>query len=122
LAQLLEQQPQVAQVIYPGLASHPQHALARAQLHDFGCMLAITLATDAAGARRFTEALQLFTLSASLGSTESLILAGQLMQPRDLSNAEREWAGVSDQLIRLSVGIEALDDLAADLLQALAKV
>lgn len=122
LAQLLERQPQVRSVAYPGLTSHPQHGLAKAQLHDFGCMLTVVLVTDAAGAKRFTEALQLFTLSASLGSTESLILPGQLMQPRDLSDVERDWAGVSEQLIRLSVGIEAIEDLEADLLQALATV
>jgi cystathionine beta-lyase/cystathionine gamma-synthase len=68
------------------------------------------------------EALQLFAISASLGSTESLIQPGQLMRPRDLTDQEREWAAISDTTMRLSIGIEDADDLIADLAQALERV
>jgi cystathionine beta-lyase/cystathionine gamma-synthase len=118
IAQFLETCPGVV-VHYPGLASHPQHALARAQQSDWGSMVSIEL-RDAAQARRFAEALQLFAISASLGSTESLIQPGQLMRPRDLNEQERSWAGVGDTLLRLSIGIEAVEDLIDDLTQALA--
>jgi len=73
LAQWLEQQPQVARVYYPGLPSHPQHALARQQMHGFGGMISLDLATDLAGARRFLEQVQIFALAESLGGVESLI-------------------------------------------------
>jgi cystathionine beta-lyase/cystathionine gamma-synthase len=106
-------------VHYPGLPSHPQHALARAQLQDWGTMVSIELG-NAEQARRCAEALQLFAISASLGSTESLVQPGQLMRPRDLSEQEREWAGITDAQLRLSIGIEAVEDLIADLTQALA--
>ncbi len=119
IARFLEGCPGVVVVHYPGLPSHPQHALARAQLLDWGSMICIEL-RDGTQARRFADALQLFAISASLGSTESLIQPGQLMPPRDLSDAERSWAGVGDALLRLSIGIEAVEDLISDLTQALA--
>jgi cystathionine beta-lyase/cystathionine gamma-synthase len=117
LATFLEAQPQVARVRYPGLPSHPQHALAASQMHDFGAMVTIELREDAA---RFAEALQLFAISASLGSTESLVWPGRLINPRDFSAQERQWAEVSERTARLSIGIEDADDLIADLQQALA--
>ena len=117
IAQFLESCEHV-KVYYPGLPSHPQHALARAQLKDFGSMLCIEL-RDGGRAKRFAEALQFFAISASLGSTESLVQPGQLMRPRDLSNEERGWAGITDATLRLSVGIEAVEDLITDLTQAL---
>jgi cystathionine beta-lyase/cystathionine gamma-synthase len=119
IAEFLAGRPEVT-VHYPGLPSHPQHALARAQLKDFGSMVSIEL-RDAARARQFAEALQLFPIAASLGSTESLLQPGQLMRPRDLSDEERSWAGITDALLRLSIGIEAVEDLIADLEQALAE-
>jgi cystathionine beta-lyase/cystathionine gamma-synthase len=118
IASFLEAQPQVARVSYPGLPSHPQHLLAARQMHEFGAMVAIELREDAA---RFSEALQLFAISASLGSTESLVQPGRLMRARDLSPAEREWAAITDATIRLSIGIEDAADLIADLQQALAR-
>jgi cystathionine beta-lyase/cystathionine gamma-synthase len=118
IAQFLESCPDVV-VHYPGLASHPQHALARAQLADWGSMVSIEL-PDRVRARRFAEALQLFAISASLGSTESLVQPGELMRPRDLNDLERSWAGFDDTLLRLSIGIEAIEDLIDDLQQALA--
>jgi cystathionine beta-lyase/cystathionine gamma-synthase len=117
LAVFLEAQPQVARVSYPGLPSHPQHALAARQMHEFGAMVTVELREDAA---RFSEALQLFAISASLGSTESLVWPGRLINPRDLSAQERLWAGISERTARLSIGIEDADDLIADLQQALA--
>lgn len=120
IARFLASCRQVAQVHYPGLQSHPRHAIAREQMHDFGTIVTIELAGDANAARRFSDALELFSISASLGSTESLVQPGALMRPRDLDEQERAWAGVSDATIRLSIGIEDESDLIADLTQALA--
>jgi cystathionine beta-lyase/cystathionine gamma-synthase len=122
VAQFLESHPCVARVTHPGLLSHPQHELAKQQMHDFGAMVSIELHADRAGSRRFAEALRLFPISASVGSTESLIQPGELMQPRDLSEQERQWADVHDTTMRLSIGIEDADDLIADLTQALAAI
>jgi hypothetical protein len=118
VAEFLAAQPALT-VHYPGLPAHPQHALARAQQQDFGTVVSIELA-DGAQAKRCAEALQLFAISASLGSTESLVQPGQLMRPRDLNDQERSWAGITDAMLRLSIGIEAVEDLIADLAQALA--
>jgi cystathionine beta-lyase/cystathionine gamma-synthase len=120
VAQFLQSHPRVARVTYPGLSSHPQHELAKRQMHDFGAMVCIELHADRAGAARFAEALSLFPISASVGSTESLVQPGELMRPRDLSEQERHWADVHDATLRLSIGIEDADDLIADLEQALA--
>ena len=89
VAQFLEAHPGIEQVSYPGLKSHPQHELARSQMHDFGTLLSIRLQGDGSNARKFSEALQLFAISASLGSTESLVQPGELMRPRDLNEQER---------------------------------
>jgi cystathionine beta-lyase/cystathionine gamma-synthase len=119
VAQFLAAHSKVAQVRYPGLASHPQHALARSQMHDSGTIVTFALQPGAVAPDRFANALELFAISASLGSTESLVQPGQLMRPRDLSETERQWAQVSDLTIRLSVGVEDAQDLLADLEQAL---
>ena len=115
VAQFLESRSEVARVIYPGLQSHPQHALARSQMQDSGTIVTVELRGDRERVRTFAESLQLFAISASLGSTESLVQPGELMRPRDLSEQERHWAGISDLTVRLSVGIEDPDDLIADL-------
>ena len=115
IATFLESRSEVVRVSYPGLASHPGHALAQQQMHDFGTIVTIELACATEGASRFAEALDLFAISASLGSTESLVQPGRLMRPRDLSAEEKRWAGVNDTTMRLSIGIEAADDLVADL-------
>jgi cystathionine beta-lyase/cystathionine gamma-synthase len=120
VATYLEGHRSVVRVSYPGLQSHPQHALARDQMRDFGTLVTFELAGDQARARAFADSLELFAISASMGSTESLIQPGELMRPRDMSDQEREWAGVTDLTMRLSVGIEDVDDLIADLEQALA--
>jgi cystathionine beta-lyase/cystathionine gamma-synthase len=119
VATFLQSHPAVKTVRYPGLASHAQHALAAKQMRDFGTIVTVELHGDAQATNRVAEALELFAISASLGSTESLVQPGQLMRPRDLSVAEREWAGITDSTLRLSVGIEDADDLIADLDQAL---
>jgi cystathionine beta-lyase/cystathionine gamma-synthase len=119
IAKFLEAQPQVARVRYPGLASHPQHALAGRQMHEYGAMVTIELRADGM-ADRFSEALKLFAISASLGSTESLVYPGRLINPRDFSAAERQWSEISERTARLSIGIEDAGDLIADLEQALA--
>jgi cystathionine beta-lyase/cystathionine gamma-synthase len=121
VATFLESHPAVKRVYYPGLPSHPQQALAKQQMHDFGTIVTVELQGDVQAARRVSEALELFAISASLGSTESLVQPGQLMRPRDMSETEREWAGITDSTLRLSVGIEDAGDLIADLEQALQK-
>src|SRR5688572_8973068 len=119
IAKFLEVQPQVARVRYPGLASHPQHALAGRQMHEYGAMVTIELRADGM-ADRFSEALKLFAISASLGSTESLVYPGRLINPRDFTAPERQWSEISERTARLSIGIEDVGDLIADLEQALA--
>lgn len=121
IARFLETHPKVDRVAHPGLMSHPQHALAQRQMHDFGTIVSVELKEDVAPAA-FANALKLFAISASVGSTESLVQPGQLMKPRDLTPAEQQWAAITDQTMRLSVGIEDADDLIADLQQALGAV
>ncbi len=120
LAQMLEQHPAVARVHYPGLASHPAAALARAQMREFGAVVTFDLRAGSDAARRFADALQLFTTTASLGSTESLVLPPQMMQPRDFTPEQMAACGVGPGTVRLSIGLEDLDDLRDDLRQALA--
>lgn len=122
LAQWLESQPQVARVHYPGLASHPQHELAKRQMHGFGGMISIDLRTDLAGARRFLEAVQIFALAESLGGVESLIEHPAIMTHATIPVETRARLGIGDGLVRLSVGVEDLEDLRADLQQALQKI
>jgi cystathionine gamma-lyase len=126
LARWLEAQPKVQRVHYPGLASHPQHALATAQMHTvsggYGGMISVELATDLAGARRFLEAVRLFALAESLGGVESLIEHPAIMTHATIPPATRDGLGIGDALVRLSVGIEDVEDLCDDLAQALAAI
>jgi cystathionine gamma-lyase len=122
LAQWLEREPKVAKVFYPGLESHPQHALARRQMNGFGGIISIELKTDLAGARRFLERCEVFTLAESLGGVESLIEHPALMTHATIPPAQRAQLGISDGLIRLSVGVEHVDDLRRDLENALAAI
>ena len=110
----------VTRVFYPGLETHPQHALARAQMHDFGSIVSFDIRGGAESGGRFADAVRLFARAASLGSTESLVMPPQLLRNRDLSAAQAALASVSDSTVRLSVGIEDPEDLIADLRQALA--
>jgi len=126
LAHWLERQPQVARVHYPGLASHPQHALAKSQLFatggGYGGMISIDLKTDLAGARRFLETVKIFALAESLGGVESLIEHPAIMTHATIPPETRAKLGIGDGLVRLSVGIEDVEDLREDLVQALAVI
>ncbi|HEY0940477.1 MAG TPA: aminotransferase class I/II-fold pyridoxal phosphate-dependent enzyme [Steroidobacter sp.] len=119
VARFLETHPQVASVTYPGLSTHPQYHLAQRQMHDAGTVVSVELKEQGVAPASFANALKLFAISASVGSTESLVLPGQLMMPRDLSADEQRWAAVTERTMRLSIGIEDAEDLVADLRQAL---
>jgi len=119
VAEFLAEHPAVARVHYPGLATHPQNALARKQMQDFGGVVAFDLAGGERAATVFCEALELFGLTASVGSTESLVMAPQMLRARDLTAEQQRISGVVDGTVRLSIGIEDADDLIADLTQAL---
>ncbi|MBS0972364.1 trans-sulfuration enzyme family protein [Serratia rubidaea] len=121
IAQWLEQQPQVENVYYPGLTSHPQHALASRQMQQFGGMISLRLRGDDDYARRVIGRLALFTLAESLGGVESLIGQPASMTHASIPLEQRLKTGITPQLLRLSVGIEDADDLIADLQQALAE-
>ena len=122
LATWLEKRPKVRRVSYPGLASHPQHALAQRQMKGFGGMITIFLDSDLAGARRFLENTRLFALAESLGGVESLIEHPALMTHGSIPPEQRARLGIDDSLIRLSVGVEDVEDLRADLAEALAHI
>lgn len=120
LAEWLQSHPKIARVHYPGLASHPQHALARRQMTGgFGGMISIELKGGLDEARRFLERTELFALAESLGGVESLIEHPAIMTHASVPAAQRAALGISDTLCRLSVGVEALEDLRRDLDQAL---
>jgi cystathionine gamma-lyase len=119
IAKWLEAHAGVRQVIYPGLASHPQHELAKRQMHGFGGMISVVLDRDLQGALRMLERTELFTLAESLGGVESLIEHPAIMTHASIPPHVREELGISDAFIRLSVGVEDADDLIADLDQAL---
>jgi len=122
LAQWLQGQPKVRQVVYPGLASHPQHELARRQMHGYGGIVSIDLDTDLAGARRFLEQCEVFTLAESLGGVESLIEHPAIMTHATIPGDQRARLGIGDALIRLSVGIEDVEDQREDLKRALGAI
>ena len=119
LVAVLDGHPAVRALHYPGLASHPGHALAARQQHGFGAMLSVELAGGEAEVRAFVEGLQYFTLAESLGGVESLVAHPATMTHAAMSPEARAAAGISDGLLRLSVGIEHADDLVADLQAAL---
>jgi len=120
LAQSLAEHPAVARVHYPGLPTHPQHALAAQQMQDFGSIVSFDLRGGAAAARRFADALTLFARTASLGSTESLVVTPQMMGGREANAEMQRLSAITDGTIRLSIGLEDSDDLLADLARALA--
>jgi cystathionine gamma-lyase len=122
LAQWLQNHPKVSKVIYPGLESHPQHALAKTQMHGFGGMLSVVLNTDLAGTRRMMERCKLFALAESLGGVESLINHPAIMTHASVPPENRARLGIDDNLVRLSVGVEDLADLRAELEAALAAI
>jgi cystathionine gamma-lyase len=119
IARRLEARKDVARVIYPGLESHPQHALAKKQMAASGGIITVVLKRDLAGTKRFLERCRLFTLAESLGGVESLIEHPAIMTHASIPHDKREALGISDSLVRLSCGVEDADDLIADLEQAL---
>ncbi len=119
VAEWLEKHPKVESLRYPGLASHPQHEVAKRQMRGFGGMITATLKGGLDQSRRFLERVQLFSLAESLGGVESLIEHPAIMTHASVPPENRAALGISDGLVRLSVGIEDVDDLIADLDQAL---
>ena len=115
LAHHLERHPQVERVIYPGLPSHPQHALARRQMSGFGGMLAFVIRGGLPAARAFLEAVRIFACAESLGGVESLVEHPAIMTHASVPKETRELLGILDGFIRISVGIEAVSDLVDDL-------
>jgi cystathionine gamma-lyase len=122
LAGWLEKHPKVQKVVYPGLASHPEHAIAKKQMRAFGGMLTIYLKGGEQEARRFLERCELFALAESLGGVESLVEHPGIMTHASVPAEVRKSLGISDSLVRLSVGVEDLNDLRADLEQALSAI
>jgi cystathionine beta-lyase/cystathionine gamma-synthase len=119
VAEFLAEHPRVERVRYPGLPGDPGNALARAQMHDFGTIVTFDILGGQAAGSRFAEALELFSIAASLGSTESLVLPPALQQPRGLTGEQRRWSGIGPGTVRLSIGVEDPQDLLADLGAAL---
>ncbi|MFY8207376.1 MAG: cystathionine gamma-synthase [Arenimonas sp.] len=119
IAEKLEVHPAVEKVAYPGLASHPQHALAKAQMHGFGGMVSVWLKGGFPEAKRFMERLELFTCAESLGGVESLANHPAVMTHASIPEERRNALGVTGNLVRLSVGVEDAADLWADIQQAL---
>lgn len=122
VAEFLAAQDQVARVHYPGLPSHPRHALAARQMRQFGTVVSFDLRAGAGGGDRFADALKLFAISASMGSTESLIIPPGLMSPGDLAPDLAPLSGTAPGTVRLSMGLEDSEDLIADITQALTAV
>ena len=120
VAEFLAAHPKVARVHYPGLASHPQHDLARRQMPAYGGMVSAVVKGGLGEARRFLERVEIFALAESLGGVESLIEHPAIMTHASIPSEQRQALGIGDGLVRLSVGVEAVDDLIADLAQALA--
>ena len=119
IAGFLEEHAAVTRVIYPGLDSHPQHAVAARQMRDFGGMVSFELKGDVAMANQVASQTKLFTLAESLGGVESLIEVPPSMTHASIPAEERRARGLADGLVRLSVGIEHVDDLIEDLAQAM---
>ena len=119
IAGYLEQHPRIKKVIYPGLKSHPQHDLASRQASGFGGIISVELKGTIDDAKNFLEHLHLFALAESLGGVESLIELPALMTHASVAKEVREQIGITDTLVRISVGIEDVEDLIADLKQAL---
>ncbi|MCX8024957.1 MAG: PLP-dependent transferase [Thermanaerothrix sp.] len=122
LARYLEAHPKVARVYYPGLPSHPDYALAQAQMSAFGGMIAFELAGGLEAGKALLNGVRVMTLAVSLGSVDTLIQHPASMTHATMAPEDRLKSGISDGLVRLSVGIEEVEDLIADLDQALARL
>jgi cystathionine gamma-synthase len=121
LANVLQQHPLVQQVYYPGLENFIGHEIAKRQMNGYGGMISIVIKGDGTAATKMVDGLQLFTLAASLGGVESLVSQPALTSHRDLSPAMRQSRGITDSLIRLSIGLETPEDLENDLIQSLSE-
>jgi cystathionine beta-lyase/cystathionine gamma-synthase len=119
VSRFLAEHPRVKRVFYPGLESHPQHALAKRQMKDFGTVVSFELDGGTREGNRFAESLEFFSIAASLGSTESLVLPPQLLGGQEYTPAQRESSLIGRGTVRLSIGIEEAEDLISDLSQAL---
>jgi cystathionine beta-lyase/cystathionine gamma-synthase len=119
VSRFLEAHPRVKRVYYPGLPTHPQHQLAKRQMSDFGAVVSFELDGGYAEGSRFAEALAYFSISASLGSSESLVVPPRLLGGQEYNQEQRAASLIDRGTVRLSIGIEDLDDLIADLAQAL---
>ena len=119
VAEYLAAHPAIERTRYPGLPNYPGHALARAQMQEFGSVVTFDLRGGAEAGRRFAEALQFFAMTASLGSTESLVMPPQLLATRDFNAEQQRLSGIGQGTVRLSIGLEDPDDLIADIEQAL---
>lgn len=118
VAEFLEKHPLVEKVVYPGLASHPQYALAKEQMRGFGGMITFFIKGGMDASRKFLENVQVFSLAESLGGVESLVEHPAIMTHASVPPEQRKKLGIDDSLIRLSVGVEDIEDLLADLKQA----
>jgi cystathionine gamma-synthase len=119
MAEMLEEHPRVKRVWYPGLASHPSHEVATRLMRGFGGVVSFELDGDLAATSRFIDALKIPRIAPSLGGVESLVEQPALMSYFELTTEQREAVGIKDSLVRYSVGVEDVDDLIADILQAL---
>jgi cystathionine beta-lyase/cystathionine gamma-synthase len=122
VARFLEDHPKVAQVLYPGLESHPDHALASVLLSGYGGMVSLIVEGGGKGANRFTESLKLLHVAPSLGGVETLVSQPRYTSHAALSPRQRAAQGVPDGFVRISVGLENADDIIRDLSQALDRV
>jgi cystathionine beta-lyase/cystathionine gamma-synthase len=120
-SEFLAAHPRVKKVHYPGLSTHPQHGLARRQMKDFGTVVSLDLDGGLSEGARFAESLELFSITPSVGSTESLVMPPQLLGGRDYTPAQRVASAVGPGTVRLSIGLEDPSDVRADLEQALAQ-
>ncbi len=121
VASFLAGHPAVARVHYPGLPDHPRHALARAQMREFGSIVSFDLARGADAVRPFVDALEFFAITPSLGSVESLVMPPQLLRVRGFNAEQQALAGIGEGTIRLSIGIEDVEELIGDLEAALGR-
>jgi len=122
IAEFLEKHPKVEKVVYPGLSSHPQHALAKKQMSGFGGMITFHIKGGLSAARQFLESVKVFALAESLGGVESLIEHPAIMTHASVPQENRKALGIDDSLIRLSVGVEDCEDLLSDLKNAFDRV
>jgi len=122
VAEFLASRREVSRVRYPGLAGDPGHALAATQMDGFGTLVTFDLAAGVEAGTKFAESLELFSIAASLGSTESLVVAPAMQQPGGFTAAQAAWTDIGPGTVRLSIGIEDPDDLVDDLRQALERL